>query len=290
MLKYLYVLLLPVLITACSSNKGKYNIPHLKALTIQGEHAPCITFSYDAAGRLTAMTRFNNLQDSNTYKFLYDSYQRLSGMVCESNVNHQVKVTKRATVKDWDINGNIKKIEFFDQDQQQVTTAQVLWQGNQPLSLKYSNASQATSWNYVQGNPDWKNILQDTTSPDNNTIYFTKAICEWDPSSYNPMAQMANQLLLTDTIPQARPASPLPDITSLLLHISTNNPSRIKLEEKQENNIGNATASLSRSTTVQFMYASNGHGYPKKAQVYLHAQGYTQLNTDANTVVNYSYE
>ncbi len=289
MLKYLYVLLLPVLITACSSNKGKYNVPRLKALTIQGEQAPCITFSYDAAGQLTSMTRFNNLQDSNTYKFIYDSYHRLSGMTCESNVNHTVKITKRATVKDWDINGNIRKIDFVDQHQQ-VTTAQILWQGNKPLSLKYSNASQATSWNYIEGNPDWKNILHDTASPDNNTTYFTKAVCEWDMSTYNPMAQMANQLLLADTIPQAHPASLLPDITSLLLHISNNNPSRINLEDKQENNTVNGLAKLSRSTTVQYMYACNGHGYPNKAKVYLHAQGYTQLDTDANTTVNYSYE
>jgi hypothetical protein len=290
MMKYLYALLLPVFITACSSNKGKYTVPRLKAISIHGEASPWITFTYNTSGQMTSLTRHNKPNDTNTIKFLYDASQRLSGMICESALNNQVTVTRTATVKDWDLNGNIRKIDFFDEGRQHVRTAQVRWQNNQPMSLKYTDAKQATSWSYIEGNPDWKNIEQDSSPTSNDsTIWLTRAQCEWD-DSYNPLRTMANQLLLADTIPQCRPAAPLPDLASLLLHVSSNNPSLVKLEEKQETRKGNMVSQFTRNATVQYMYAYNGNGYPRSAQVYLHAKGYTQQRTDVNATVDYLYE
>ncbi|MBV7533312.1 hypothetical protein [Chitinophaga sp. sic0106] len=287
MIKYLLALALPVLLTACTSHRGKYTTPRLQAITIHGENSPWISFSYNKDGQMTSLTKHPNTTDTNTIRFEYDHLNRLTGMRCETTSRNKVTVTKTAAVKDWDLRGNIKEVDFFDGDKQHVRTARIQWQNDQPLSLKYTDLKQATSWDYIEGNPTWKNIAKDPQ--EDTTIYFTKASCDWD-NSYNPLARLANQLLLADTIPQGHASEPLPDLANLLLHVSFNNPSRIQLDEKQETVTQQGVMALSRSTTVQYMYACNGNGYPRSANVYLHTKGYTQLNNTCNTVVDYSYE
>jgi len=287
MIKYILALAIPVLLTACHTHRGKLIAPRLQAITIHGESTPWISFRYNKDGQMTSLTKYPTPHVADTIHFAYDRLHRLTGMRCEHAAGNQVRVTKTAVVKDWDLNGNIRQVDFFDGDKQHVRTARIQWQNDLPLSLKYTDYKQAISWDYIEGNPTWKNIARDPQA--DTTIYFTQASCDWD-DSINPLAKLANQLILADSIPQTHAGAPLPDLANLLLHISTNNPSRIRLDEKQETLTDSGVMALTRSTTVQYIYAYNGKGYPSRANVYLSAKGYTQLNNACNTEVDYSYE
>ncbi|MFB6455187.1 hypothetical protein ACE38W_07960 [Chitinophaga sp. Hz27] len=289
-MKYFIALLLPVFITACNSQRGKFTTQRLQAITIRGEEMPALAFKYNEKGLLTTITRYVNASDTNTVKFDYDKFSRITGMVYQQQIGKQSITTQTATVTDWDLNGNIRQVDFFNKDHQKVQTAQVRWLNNQPLSLKCSQSQQATTWNYIEGNAEWKNIKEDKTADGNDTtIYFTSSHYEWD-FSRNPMRDLANQLLLTDSLPQCHPEAPLPDLCNLMLHISQNNPSLVRLKENQQTVAGNSVSHFSRTTTVQYIYAYNSNGYPKSAKVFVNTEGYTRLKSQLQTTVDYQYE
>ncbi|NIG53183.1 RHS repeat domain-containing protein [Chitinophaga sp. Cy-1792] len=286
-MKYLFALFLPVFITACNAQRGKFTTPRLQAITVHGEQKPALAFKYNDKGQLTAITRYINTSDTTTVRFDYDRFSRVTGMTYEQDNGNQTTVAQTATVTDWDLNGNIRQVDFFNKNHQKVQTAQVRWLNNQPLSLKYNQSRQATSWNYVEGNADWKNIKQ--AEDNDTTIYFTTSQYEWD-FSRNPMRDLANQLLLTDSLPQCHPEAPLPDLCNLMLHISRNNPSLVRLKENQQTTAGKSISSFNRTTTVQYIYAYNSNGYPKSAQVFVNTEGYTHLKSQQQTMVDYQYE
>ncbi len=283
--------MIPVLITACSTNKAKFVLPRLQAITIHGETVPQYAFKYDQAGRMTELVRYNFSNDTNTTRFSYDQQHRLQGMECYHHDNNGDQLLQRATVKKWDRRGNILSIDYFDATDTLQQSATIQWQQDLPLSLKYAGNRHATSWSYKNGNPDWKNIAADSIKgkEQDTTVFFTKANYEWD-DSINPLKPLINQLLLASELSPSQPMMPLPSICQLLLHVSTNNPALIKIEEKQKTTLEHVVTQCKRSTTIQYFYAYNSNGYPKSARVHLHSQGFTGQGTDAQANIDYTYE
>ncbi|CAL1516557.1 hypothetical protein [Chitinophaga sp. MM2321] len=292
MKKYFYCLLIPVLITACSTNKNKQAGPlRLTTITIHGDTIPQYTFRYDSDGHLVELVKHNQENDTNTTTFTYDSSNRITGMVATHQDNRRQQIQQRATVKTWDKHGNVEEVQYYDGTDKPVRTAKISWQKGLPVAMKYSDSTQAISWDYTDGNPNWKNLCTDSVTGGNKdtSIFVRSANYEWDTST-NPLRPLVNQLLLGPGISPVPVAGPFADITYMLLHISANNPTLIKVAEKEKSVYKQYAQEYQRQTTIQFFYAYNRNGYPENARVHLHTEGYTKLGTDTQLTLDYLYQ
>lgn len=288
--KYLYCLLIPIFITACSTNKNKQLKPvRLAAITIHGDTIPQYTFRYDTAGHLIELVKHNWENDTDITTFSYDSSHRLSGMVAAHQDSSSKTIQQRASVSAWDENGNIQEVQYYDGENKLLKTAQISWKDGLPVALKCKDSALAMSWSYENGNPDWKNICTDTVSGNakDTSIFVRKANYEWD-DSVNPLRALANQLLLGPGISPVPDVTPLPSITTFLLPVSTNNPTLIKVDDREKLTYKQQSQVYHRNTTVQFFY-SYKNGYPTTALVHFHSEGYTKLGTDTQLTLDYTY-
>ncbi|NSL88545.1 hypothetical protein ECE50_017015 [Chitinophaga sp. Mgbs1] len=292
MKKYLYCLLIPVLITACSSNKNKYRtILRLSSIGIKGDSIPQYTFRYDQEGHLVELVKYHQFNDTNNTTFTYDSSNRLCSMTAVRQHNNSRQVQQHARVNAWDKDGNIREIAYFDPAQQLIRTATITWKHGLPAALKYSDSTQAVKWENDNGNPDWKNICSDSLPEEmkEGNLLVRNTQHEWD-QNYNPLRPLVNQLLLSGCIPLPAQTRPVPDFASLLLPISTNNPTLIKMEEKEKTAYSNTSMECQRQTTLQFDYTYNWNGYPQSAWVHFHTEGFTRLSGDSQLIIDYQYQ
>ncbi|NLR64089.1 RHS repeat protein [Chitinophaga varians] len=290
MTKYLYCLLIPILITACGTHKAKKAPARLAAITIHGDNIPQYSFQYDSAGHLIKLVKHYSDQDTNVTTFSYDNKNRLTGME-SADENHQLKtVVQKATVSAWDEAGNITEVQYYGADSTPLRLARLTWEKGMPSCLKYIDSSLAMSWNYTNGNPDWKNICTDTLiGPHQDTgFYVRSARYEWD-DTINPLRPLANQLVLGPGMAPVLSSTPLPSVAAFLLPVSTNNPTLIKMDEQQTAVYKKTSQRYHRNTTVQFFYAYKD-GYPQRATVHLHSEGYTKLGSDAQVNLDYIYQ
>ncbi|MBC9930800.1 RHS repeat domain-containing protein [Chitinophaga qingshengii] len=290
MIKYLYCLLIPVLFTACSTHRAKKAPVRLTSIAIQGDTIPQYAFQYDTAGHLIKLVRYYTDQDTNVTTFTYDATHRLTGMESADESHQQKTVVQKATVSAWDALGNITEVHYYAPDNTPLRTARLTWKNGMPTALKYIDSSQAMSWNYANGNPDWKNICHDTVTGkhQDTSLYVRSAQYEWD-DTINPLRPLANQLVLGPGLASILSPTPLPDLATFLLPVSTNNPTLIKVDEQQTSIYKNTSQQYRRNTTVQFFYAYK-NGYPQRARVHLHTAGYTKLDSDTQVDLDYHYQ
>ncbi|SKA01450.1 YD repeat-containing protein [Chitinophaga eiseniae] len=290
MTKYLYCLLIPILFTACSTHRAKKAPVRLTAITIHGDSIPQYTFQYDSTGHLLKLVKHYSRQDTNVTTFFYDSFHRLTGMESAMESHQQKTLVQTATVKAWDALGNITEVQYFAADSTPLRTARLAWKKGMPSALKYIDSSQAMSWNYTDGNPDWKSICTDTfTGQHQDTgFYVRSARYEWD-DTINPLRPLANQLVLGPGIAPVLEPTPMPNLATFLLPVSTNNPTLIKMDEQQTAVYKSTSQQYYRNTTVQFFYAYRD-GYPQRARVHLHCEGYTKLGSDTQVNLDYIYQ
>lgn len=83
-------------------------------------------------------------------------------MTLSSRDTNTSKVQERAKVTAWDHDGNVTAIQYFDAEEHPLRTASIRWKKGLPEVMKYSDSTQAISWNYKQGNPEQKDICRDT--------------------------------------------------------------------------------------------------------------------------------
>ncbi|WP_212002265.1 hypothetical protein [Chitinophaga sp. HK235] len=290
MKKYLFCFLIPVLLTACNTHKNKKVTPvRLTAITIHGDSIPQYSFQYDTAGHLVRLTKHYRKDACQVYSFQYDSSNRLAGMQSAYQDNGHTTIDQKATVSAWDPLGNVTEVQYYDTNNIPFRTARLAWKKGMPVALKCIDSTQAISWNYTNGNPDWKNISTDTTTSDSQdtSICIRNARYEWD-DTINPLRPLVNQLVM---VPGLSPglALPLPELSDFLLTVSSNNPTLIKMDEQQKAVYGKTSQQYFRNNTIQFFYACK-NGYPVTARVHFHSEGYTKLGSDTQVNLDYSYQ
>ncbi|WP_146151238.1 hypothetical protein [Chitinophaga niastensis] len=287
----IYCLLITVFVSACSTNRCKSTIPRLTSIGIHGDTIPQYSFRYNIAGNLVEVVKHNWPADTNVTVFSYDSSNRLTGMVTSTREINTTRVYESATVKSWDEDGNIAAIQYFDDAQKPTRIARIRWKKGLPAVMKYSDSTKAISWNYNTGTPNRKDICVDTSSGNykDTLITFRTTNYEWD-DSINPLRPMVNQLLMCGGISPVDHISPFGSLSQILMHYSANNPFLIKIKEKEKSIFKQHFQEYERYTTVQYSYAYNGNGFPSKANVHLHSEGYTKLGSDTQFVLDYRYE
>ncbi|HVI49451.1 MAG TPA: RHS repeat domain-containing protein [Chitinophaga sp.] len=291
MKKYLYALLIPILISACSTRNNKQTA-HLTAITIHGDTIPQYTFRYDKAGHLVELVKHNGALDTNTTIYTYDSSNRLAGMTTVHRNGCSKQVLRQAVVKSWDKDGNISTIAYSGQANEPAHTVSINWERGLPVAMKCSDSSQVSSWSYNKdGNMDWRNLCADTvTGTDKDTsIFYRSASYEWE-DSLNPLQPIINNLVLGPGITPVPAPGPFVSMEYILMHLSTHNPFLIKLEEKEKSTCKGYSQEYLRHSTLQFSYAYNSNGYPKETYVHLHTEGWTKLASDTHVRLDYAYE
>lgn len=287
----IYCLLCVIAISACSTNKYKAAVPRLTTIGIKGDSIPQYTFHYDAAGNLQELVHHQQFNDTNVSTFFYDSSHRITGMTLSSRDTNTSKVQERAKVTAWDHDGNVTAIQYFDAEEHPLRTASIRWKKGLPEVMKYSDSTQAISWNYKQGNPEQKDICRDTFAGKQKDTLITlrTAHYEWD-DSINPMRPILNQLLISHAVTPAIHLSPMGNLNNAFLHLSTNNPSLVKITEKEKSIYQQHFQEYERSTVVQYTYNYNGNGYPTGAWVHVHSEGFTKQDIDTEFIMEYRYE
>ncbi|MCW3463264.1 RHS repeat domain-containing protein [Chitinophaga nivalis] len=287
----IYCLLIPIFITACSTNKNKRAPVRLAAIGIKGESIPQYTFRYDAGGHLVAIVQYLRENDTSTISFRYDAHDRLTSMVTIDSSNQQHTIRQQARITAWDEAGNITAIQYYDGHCRPTRTAKVAWKGGWPSRLKYSDSSQAISWDSCDGNAAWKDLC--TTTPSgkktDTNIVLRSVRAEWDRSE-SPLRLLANQMLLGPALSPVVHTAPFGYLPNMLLYVGANNPTLVKITEKEKSVYPEKMLAYERSTTLQYFYDYHDNGYPATASVHLHTEGYTKLSTDTRFTMDYTYE
>lgn len=287
----IYCLFIVIAISACSTNKYKTIVPRLAAIGIQGDDIPQYSFHYDKAGNLTTLVQHYNAHDTNVHTFFYDSSHRITGMIVSNRHNQTDTVQEQAEVTTWDKDGNVEEIRYFDAEKKPLRTATIHWEKGQPLGLKYSDSTQAVSWNYKKADPVRKDICMDTFSgkKEEPLVTLRTARYEWD-DSINPLHPLVNQLLMCRAVAPVVRLTPLYDISNTLLHLGTQNPALIKISEKEKSHCQQHYQEYERYTTMQYTWSCNSRKYPSGAWVHVHSEGFTRLGSDADVILEYNYE
>ena len=282
-------LLIVITVSACSTNKYKAGVPRLTAIGIKGDSIPQYSFQYDTNGHLVEMTHRQAFNDTNVSTYSYNSSNRITGLVISNRDTN--KVEERARVTSWDDDGNITRVQYFDAQEKPTRSASIRWEKGLPAAMKYSDSTQAVSWNYKEGNPERKDISVDTFAGKKEDALITLRTThyEWD-DSINPLHPLLNQLLISHAVAPVIYLTPLGDLSNAFLHLSTNNPFLVKITEKERSVYQQRIQEYERHTTVQYAYSYSGNGYPSGAWVHLHSEGFTKLGSDTQFRVEYHYE
>ncbi|MDR6565348.1 MULTISPECIES: hypothetical protein [Chitinophaga] len=277
--------------SACSTRNHRPGLPRLTTISIQGDSTPQYTFRYDQQGNLAELVHHLQLNDTSISTFSYDHSHRITGMVLSNRENNITAIKERAKVTSWDKDGNIATVQYFDAKERLLRVANVRWKNGLPAAMKYSDSTQAISWNYDATHPVRKDICIDSFSGKKEdtlvTLRTTKYECE---DSINPLHPLANQLLLCHAVAPAVALSPLGELSDAFLHLNARNPFLIKITEKEKTRCQERLLEYERSTTVQYAYYFNGGRYPAGAWVHLHSEGFTKLGSDNHFALEYQYE
>gem|GEM_PF-1346567 len=288
----IYCLIIIISVSACST-RCKPTDSRLTAIALSGEKIPQYTFRYDPQGNLVELVHHKQSNDTNISTFTYDSSHRITGMVSANQQNNTTAVQEEARVTDWDDDGNITTVQYFDAQKRLLRTANVRWKNGLPAAMKYSDSTQAISWNYEGNRPVRKDIHKDSVPGKKEdamiTLRTTQYECEED--SLNPLHPLVNQLLLSHAVAPAAYLAPDGDLSSAFLHLNTTNPFLIKITEKEKSICQQYIQDYERSTTVQYAYYYNkGRPYPSGAWIHLHSEGFTKLAYDTHFALEYQYE
>lgn len=283
----IYCLFIVITVSACSTNKYKAGIPRLTAIGIEGEHIPQYRFQYDRNGNLAEITHRQAFNDTNVSAYTYNSSNRITGLVIFNRDTNQVQ--ERARVTSWDDDGNVTGVQYFDAQEKPTRSASIRWEKGLPAAMKYSDSTQAVSWNFKKEQPERKDISVDTFTGKKEDALITLRTThyEWD-DSINPLHPLLNQLLLCHAAIPAVYLTPMGDLSNTFLHLGTQNPFLIKITEKES--APYQQREYERRTTVQYAYSYNGNGYPSGAWVHFHREGFTQPGTDTQFRMEYHYE
>lgn len=287
----IYCLFIVIAVSACSTNKYKAKVPRLTTIGIRGDSIPQYSFHYDVAGNLQELVHHEQFTDTNVTTFSYDSSHRITGMVLSNRDTNTIKVRERAKVTSWDKDGNVTEIQYFDAQERPSRSASIRWKKGLPEVMKYSDSTQAISWNYKAGNPERKDICIDTFAGKTKDTLITlrTAHYDWD-DSINPLHPLLNQLVISHAVAPVIYLTPMGDLSNAFLHLSTNNPSLVKVTEKEKSIYQQHFQEYERYTTVQYTYSYNGNGFPVGAWVHLRSEGFTKLGTDTHFILEYRYE
>ncbi|WTM29231.1 YD repeat-containing protein [Chitinophaga sp. 180180018-2] len=287
----LYFLLIVTAIASCRSNRSHADTLRLTTITIRGEDIPQYSFQYDLKGNLVELVRHDKANDTNVSSFTYDSSQRITGMVVTARNEDTNHIKESARVTGWDENGNITTVQYFDAARRPLRSARIHWKNGLPATMKFSDSTQAISWNYETGYPNRKDICIDPAAPGDTLVTLRTARYEWD-DSINPLRPLLNQLLLSHAVSGTTQLSPLGDLAGAFLHVSNNNPYLIKITEKERLMCRRRLQDYERYTTLQYDYSydPSNRKYPTGAWVHLHCEGYTGLGADTQFALEYRYE
>ncbi len=291
MKKIIFFFIVVVTASACSTRNHRPGLPRLTTISIQGESMPQYTFRYDQQGNLAELVHHRPLNDTIS-TFSYDHSHRITGMVLSNRENNVTAVKERAKVTSWDKDGNIATVQYFDAKEQLLRVTNVRWKNGLPAAMKYSDSTQAVSWNYDAANPVRKDICIDSFSGKKEDTLVTLRTAKYEcEDSINPLHPLANQLLLSHAVAPVVNLSPQGDLSDAFLHLNTHNPFLIKITEKEKTRCQQGLLEYDRTTTVQYAYYFNGgRQYPAGAWVHLHSEGYTKLGSDNHFALEYQYE
>lgn len=288
----IYCLIIIISVSACST-RCKPTDSRLTAIALSGEKTPQYTFRYDPQGNLVELVHHKQSNDTNISTFTYDSSRRITGMVSANQRNNTTAVQEEARVTAWDDDGNITTVQYFDAKKRLLRTANVRWQNGLPAAMKYSDSTQAVSWNYDGDYPVRKDICKDSFpgKQEDPVITLRTTQYEYERDSLNPLHPLVNQLLLSHAIAPVVYLAPTGDLSTAFLHLSTNNPFLIKMTEKEKSVCREHIQDYERFTTVQYAYSySKGRQYPTGASIHLHSEGFTRLAYDTQFALEYQYE
>ncbi len=288
----IYYFIILVTASACSTRNHRPGLPRLTAISIQGDNIPRYTFRYDQQGNLAELVCNRQQDDTSISTFSYDPSHRITGMVLSNRENNITEIKERAKVTSWDNDGNIATVQYFDARERLLRVANIRWKNGVPAAMKYSDSTQAVSWNYDSDHPVRKDISIDNFAGKKEdtlvTLRTTKYECE---DSINPLHPLINQLLLSHAVSPVVNPSPQGDLSTAFLHLNTHNPFLVKITEKEKARCQEHLLEYERSTTVQYAYYYNGgRQYPAGAWVHLHSEGFTKLGSDNHFALQYQYE
>ncbi|SEW29267.1 RHS repeat domain-containing protein [Chitinophaga arvensicola] len=287
----IYCLIIVIAVSACNT-RHKPTASRLSAIALSGEKIPQYTFRYDPQGNLIELVHHKQSNDTNISTFTYDSSHRITGMVYANQQYNATSVQEEARVTAWDDEGNITTIEYFDDKKRLLRTASVRWKDGLPSAMKFSDSTQAISWNYDGDYPIRKDICKDSFPGKKEDSMITLRTIRYEyGDSLNPLLPMVNQLLLSHAIAPVIYLAPSGDLSTAFLHLSPNNPFLIKMTEKEKAICQQRVQHFERSTTLQYAYSfKSGQLYPSGASIHLHSEGFTKLGYDTQFQLEYQYE
>ncbi|RFS24528.1 hypothetical protein DVR12_04785 [Chitinophaga silvatica] len=278
----LFCLLATILVSACNTRKT----PRITTIGIQGEVTPQYSFQYNEKGNLVELIQHCN-GDSNQTTFQYDDTNRITNIVFVEQSSTSPKVKAKATVTEWDNNGNVAAITYYDALDKPLRKAKIRWKNGLPVAMKFSDSTLACAWNNDQKNPQRKDIYIDSSNGTAVSPFVTLKTTQYEmEDSLNPLKPLANQIIICQT---AAPASitPVGDLSNVFLNVSNKSPYLVKIAEREKK----VNQEFESHSTYQYFYShKNASSYPDKAWVHLSCQGSTNLDTDANFIMFYKYE